>query len=155
MESHGGCAMSMTYDEARAALAAKAIAEQDLARLGVCPPWRHAAFAALETMLVASPLAGFTGQYVIYAILVLGMIAILRSDRRRLGVFINGYRRGRTRMVVLPLVLGVLALFSLSTAAVLFWQMPRLSVACAVIAFPLCYFGSVVWQKVFVRELGL
>jgi hypothetical protein len=147
--------MAMTYDEARAALAAKTIAEQDLARLGTCPPWRHAAFAALETMLVASPLAGEKGQFAVYGVLILGMILIMRSDRRRLGVFINGYRRGRTRMVVAPILIIVLGLFALSTVAKVIWHMPLVSVAAAVITFPLCYYGSVIWQKVFLRELGL
>jgi len=147
--------MSMTYDEARAALAAKTFAEQDLARLGTCPPWRHAAFAALETALVASPLASEKGQFGVFAAILVGLIGIMWSDRRRLGVFINGYRRGRTRMVVLPLVLTALGLFVVSTLAARVWDHPAIAIAAAVITFPVCYFGSVVWQRVFLRELGL
>jgi len=147
--------MSMTYDEARAALAAKTIAEQDLARLGTCPPWRHAAFAALEIMLVASPLASDKGQFVVFGVLLVGLYGIMWSDRRRLGVLINGYRRGRTRKFVLPLLLVALGLFTLSTVAARIWDMPALSIAAAVVTFPVCYFGSVMWQKVFLRELGL
>jgi hypothetical protein len=147
--------MSMTYEEARAALAAKSLAEQDLARLGTCPPWRHAAFAALETALVVTPLVPVTARFAILALAFFGIFLIVRSDRRRLGVFINGYRRGRTRMVVVPLLLAVLGLYALSTFAALEWHLPWVSLACAVITFPVCYVGSVVWQQVFRRELGL
>jgi hypothetical protein len=147
--------MSMTYEEARAALAAKTLAEQDLARLGTCPPWRHAAFAVLETALVLTPLVPIVARFGILALAFFGIFLIVRSDRRRLGVFINGYRRGRTRMVVVPLLLAILGLYMLSTFAALEWHLPWVSVACAVITFPVCYVGSVVWQQVFRRELGL
>jgi hypothetical protein len=145
----------MTYDEARAALAAKTLAEQDLARLGTCPPWRHAAFAAVETALVISPLASISGRFAILVVVFVGIFLIVRSDRRRLGVFINGYRRGRTRLVVVPMLLGILVLYSLSIVAVFDWHMPWVSLLCAAVTFPLCYFGSVLWQNVFRRELGL
>ncbi len=147
--------MTMTYEEARAALAAKTLAEQDLARLGTCPPWRHAAFAALETALVISPLASINGRFAILAVLFVGIFLIIRSDRRRLGVFINGYRRGRTRLVVVPMLLAILALYSLSTLAAFDWHMPWVSLLCAAVTFPTCYFGSMLWQNVFRRELGL
>ena len=145
----------MTYDEARAALAAKTLAEQDLARIGTCPPWRHAAFAAFEAALVVSPAVPIPARFAILALMFVGIALIVRSDRRRLGVFINGYRRGRTRMVVVPLLLLVLALYGLSLFAALDWHRPAISLACAAITFPVCYIGSAVWQSVFRRELGL
>jgi len=147
--------MTMTYEEARAALAAKTLAEQELARIGTCPPWRHAAFAAVETALVLSPLASVTGRFAILAAVLCAGVLIIRSDRKRLGVFINGYRRGRTRLVVAPLLLAVLALYVVSTLAVFDWHLPWVSVLCAAITFPACWFGSVMWQRVFRRELGL
>jgi hypothetical protein len=147
--------MSMTYEEARAALAAKTIAEQELARIGTCPPWRHAAFAVLETALVIAPLVPIAGRFAIFAGLLVGTLLIVRSDRRRMGVFINGYRRGRTRLVIAPLVVAILGLYILSSFAALEWHMPWISLVCAAITFPACYVGSMVWQSVFRRELGL
>jgi hypothetical protein len=58
-------------------------------------------------------------------------------------------------MVVVPLLLAILGLYMLSTFAALEWHLPWVSVACAAITFPVCYVGSVVWQQVFRRELGL
>ena len=147
--------MSMTYDEARAALAAKTLAEQDLARIGTCPPWRHAAFAALESALVVSPAVPIPARFAILALMFVGIALIVRSDRRRLGVFINGYRRGRTRLVVAPMLLLVLGLYALSLVAALDWDRPWISLACAAVTFPVCYGGSMLWQSVFRRELGL
>ena len=50
--------MMTTFEEqARLALMAKGAAEQDLARLAVCPPWRHAVFGGMMAALVASPAA--------------------------------------------------------------------------------------------------
>ena len=147
--------MSMTYEEARAALAAKTLAEQDLARLGTCPPWRHAAFAVLESALVITPVVPITARFAILIVLFAGLALIVRSDRRRLGVFINGYRRGRTRLVVVPLLLAVLVLYMISMFAAFEWHRPWISVACAAITFVVCYAGSMIWQSVFRRELGL
>lgn len=147
--------MSIPYEEARAALAAKTIAEQELARIGTCPPWRHAAFAVLETALVITPLVPIPVRFAILAAMFAGLILIVRSDRRRLGVFINGYRRGRTRLVIVPLLLAVLGLYSVSTLAMFDWHLPWVSLVCAAVTFPVCYFGSVFWQSVFRRELGL
>ena len=121
--------MSMTYDEARTALAAKTIAEQELARLGTCPPWRHAAFAVLETALVISPVVPLVARFAILAGMLVGLALIVRSDRRRLGVFINGYRRGRTRLVVMPMLLAVLGLYGISTLAMADWHLPWVSLA--------------------------
>jgi hypothetical protein len=102
-----------------------------------------------------SPLASISGRFAILVVVFVGIFLIVRSDRRRLGVFINGYRRGRTRLVVVPMLLGILVLYSLSIVAVFDWHMPWVSLLCAAVTFPLCYFGSVLWQNVFRRELGL
>jgi hypothetical protein len=80
--------------------------------------------------------------------------AIYRSDRRRLGVFINGCRRGRTRLVVVPLLLACLALYGASCYFALARDAPLISVALAAVTFGVAYQGSVIWQRVFRRELG-
>lgn len=147
--------MTMTYEEARAALAAKTLAEHEVARLGTCPPWRHAAFAAIEAALVISPAAGTTGQFATTAAALCAIALVVRADRRRLGVFINGYRRGRTRLVAFGLLVLLLPMFALSNWAALDLHRPALSVLAAAATFGFCYVGSVLWQRVFRRELGL
>jgi hypothetical protein len=82
--------MVTMVDEARVALAAKSAAERDLAKLAICPPWRHAAFAAIMAALVASSAVALPVRFAILAIVLVSIALVVRSDRRRLGVFVNG-----------------------------------------------------------------
>lgn len=68
--------------------------------------------------------------------------------------FINGYRRGKTRLVVTPLLMIALALYLASSYFAEFHGWPRVSLALAAVAFVVAYNGSTIWQRVFVRELG-
>ncbi|MFX4721701.1 hypothetical protein ABTB22_19965, partial [Acinetobacter baumannii] len=79
--------------EAHAALAAKQAAERSIAQLSLCPPWRHAAFAGIMAALVVSPALPLQWRFADVALALLAVALVARSDRRRLGMFINGYRR--------------------------------------------------------------
>jgi len=146
--------MITVREQAQAALAAKDDADHQVARLGECPPWRHAAFAGMLASLVVQPALPLAARFMMDGLFFLAVILIVRSDRRRLGVFINGYRRGKTRLVVLPLMLIWLALYAASYYFEKKFDAPLISVGLAVIAFVIGYYGSVIWQRVFRRELG-
>lgn len=144
---------SIDKDEARAALGALAAAQRDLSEMALCPPWRHGAFALLEAALVASPVLPFPVRIGLVAVVIAGFVLCMQHDRRRLGIFINGYRRGRTRRVILVLVPAVLALYLASVWATFEAGLPLVSLVLAVITFGVCLWGSVIWQRVFLREL--
>lgn len=146
--------MTTLENEARLALDAKGAAEQDLARLSVCPPWRHAVFAAVMAALIATPALPIALRFAVLCLVAVAIILIVQSDRRRLGVFINGYRRGKTRLVTFPLLAVIMILYAASVYAGLVGQRPAVSLALAAVAFVIAGIGSVLWQKVFVRELG-
>jgi hypothetical protein len=146
--------MNTIEQEARVALAAKGAAEQDLARLALCPPWRHAVFAAVMAALVATPAIILPLRFAVMVLVFAAIALIIRSDKRRLGVFINGYRRGKTRLVIFPMLVMILGLYAVSVHFGMTRGQPWISVAMAAISFVLAYVGSVVWQRVFVRELG-
>lgn len=146
--------MTTMQDEARAALAAKGAAEQNLASLASCPPWRHAAFAALMAALVAACAVPLAIRFSVLAMVLVAIGLIVQSDRRRLGVFINGYRRGRTRLVTFPMLAAILALYAASFHFGVTLARPGISFALALAAFVISYIGSILWQRVFVRELG-
>ncbi|HEX7851071.1 MAG TPA: hypothetical protein VF485_15180 [Sphingomonas sp.] len=133
---------------------AKGAAEQDLARLALCPPWRHAAFAAVMATLVATPAVPMPLRFMVIALIFVAIALIVQSDRRRLGVFVNGYRRGKTRMVTFPMLALILMLYAASCYAALDRGRPMISLALAAVSFMIGYIGSVIWQRVFVRELG-
>lgn len=141
-------------DEARAALDAKSSAEQNLARLALCPRWRHAAFGACEAALVATPALILPLRFAVLAVTMVGVALIVRSDKRRLGVFINGYRRGKTRLVTFPMLALIMLLYFASCYYGLARSEPSISLALAGVAFITGWMGSVLWQRVFVRELG-
>ena len=140
-------------EEARAALDAKGTAEQDLARAAVCPPWRHAAFGLVMGSLVATPALPLPLRLLALALILVGIGLIVRSDRRRMGMFINGYRRGKT-LIVSHLMLGfTLALFAISIRASDAGDLVT-PLLLGGAAFLVCVIGSVLWQRVFVSELG-
>lgn len=146
--------MATFEEQARLALMAKGAAEQDLARLALCPPWRHAAFAAVMATLVATPAVPMPLRFMVIALIFVAIALIVQSDRRRLGVFVNGYRRGKTRMVTFPMLALILMLYAASCYAALDRGRPMISLALAAVSFMIGYIGSVIWQRVFVRELG-
>jgi hypothetical protein len=88
-------------------------------------------------------------------ILILVAVAlIVRSDRKRLGMFINGYRRGRTLYVTLPMLAINLALYAASFHVAREVGEAWPSLALAAIAFIVSLIGSILWQRVFRSELG-
>ena len=147
--------MMTTFEEqARLALMAKGAAEQDLARLATCPPWRHAVFAGMMAALVATPAVPLALRFVLLALIFAAIALVVQSDRRRLGVFVNGYRRGKTRLVALPMLALILLLCAASCYSALDRGQPMISLALAAASFVIGYIGSMIWQRVFVRELG-
>lgn len=138
--------------------AAQALAfiEQSRVKLAAAtetPPLRHAAFAALMGALVASPAVPFPFRFLVLVAIFAAVAWIVRWDRRRMGIFVNGYRAGKTRWVTAALLLAVLPLYLiamwLSLDHAIWWAPLPLGLAAAVIA----YGGSVWWCWVFRREL--
>lgn len=138
--------------EAQESLAQIHASRAQLARIAHCPPSRHIAFAALEAGVVISPAAA---PYQLLALVpvVVGLALILRWDRRRLGMFINGYRRGRTRGVIAAFLPVVAALYAASVYFVLVQRLIWPSLLLGAVMFGVAAYLSVVWQRVFVREL--
>jgi hypothetical protein len=142
------------HEEAIAALDAKKSAQAQLAAAANCPPWRHAAFALLMGALVYSPAIPLPERFALLALILAAIGLIVQSDRRRLGMFINGYRGGKTRLVVFPILAIELGLY--------FWSFVRAEagdrttpILLALLMIVVGYFGSVLWQRVFAREMGV
>jgi hypothetical protein len=146
--------MSIAKQEALLAIAAKGEVEQNLANLSLCPPSRHAAFAALVATLVALPALPLPMRVVALVLIFASVYFIVQWDKRRLGVFINGYRRGKTHMVTLPMLMLVIGLYFASYYFSIERKEPVVSLALAALAFIIGYLGSTLWQRVFVSELS-
>jgi hypothetical protein len=145
----------MSPAEARAALDKVGATRAQIAAIGLCPPWRHAAFGAVMSLLILGlgfPLA----TQVACLCLAMGlMVLIVVHDRRRYGMFINGYRRGATLPVSGALLIAMLALIfvqiRLREQGVELW----VPIAVAGVAFVVAVAGSDWWSRVFRREMGL
>jgi hypothetical protein len=140
-------------EEARAALDAKGNAERQLAKAADCPPWRHALFGLVMASLIATPALPLPLRLVALAAIFVGIGLIVISDRRRMGMFVNGYRRGKTLVVSIALLVFDLVLYALSVRAEVDGD-TNLPLMFAGVAFGVNVIGSIVWQRIFVRELG-
>lgn len=140
--------------EARSALEAKRQAEAQMAKAAQCPPWRHVVFGLMMGGLIASFAFEFVIRTAILVIVLACIPIIVQSDRKRMGMFINGYRRGKTRVVTFGILILWLPLYALSVYYALDLHNHVMPLLLGVAGFVLAVAGSIVWQRVFVREMG-
>ena len=143
----------MEATEAAAALSAMQESRARLAAAANCPPERHLAFAGLLGGLVAAQAAPPAITMMLEAVFIVGVGLVIAWDRKRTGMFINGYRAGRTR----PLTFGLLAV-SLALAALGVWLKESYGlvwapVICGVVVAVFAYVMSMTWQNLYRREL--
>ena len=139
--------------QAADALAAVQASKAQLLKAASCPPERHLAFAGLMTGLVACPAAPVPVMLGIEALLLLGVAAVVQWDRRRTGMFVNGYRVGKTLWVTLPALVIELSLFGLGM-----WLSKERGIAWAPLvlaapAFVIALGASLLWGRVWKGEL--
>ena len=144
----------MQASEALSALEAKREAERSLAAAAQCPPWRHGLFGALMGVLVASPAVALPYRFGVLAVVLAVIPLIVRSDRKRTGMFINGYRRGKTRLVTFAMLAAIIGLYALSAHAAISNGDRVTPAILGVVTAIIATLGSVQWQRVFLRELG-
>ena len=145
--------MQPSSTEAAEALAAVRGSQAKLLQAATCPPERHLAFAALMTGLVACPAAPYPLMFAIELLMLVGVVLVALWDRRRTGMFVNGYRAGATRWVTFSILVVELGLFSLG-----YWMAKRegatwVPLVLTVPAFATALGGSVLWARVWKREL--
>jgi hypothetical protein len=144
----------MDRKEAQAALDEMNAAERKLATDGPdYPLWRHAAFGAVMAVMVLGQGFALPWSVVMLVLAMAGGAALVTDDRRRYGVFVNGYRRGRT----LPLTLLLLVMMLGAMAGEIYARTNGLSLVTklgiAGIAFSIATAMSVWWTRIYQREL--
>jgi hypothetical protein len=145
----------MDHSEALSALDAKRSAEAQMARAATCPPWRHGVFGLLMGGLVASPAFEMPIRIGILVAILATIPIIIHSDRKRMGMFINGYRRGKTRIVAFGILAVVLGLYAVSVVRGLDHHDHIAPLLLGAVAMVVAILGSMLWQRVFVREMGV
>ena len=111
------------------------------------------AFAAVLGGMVATQAAPPMIGIAIEALLLVGVGLIVAWDRKRTGMFINGYRAGRTQGLTFAL-LG----FTVAVLALVIWlKLDRgllwAPIAGGVVVAIVAYVASAVWQRIYLREL--
>lgn len=144
----------MDRDEARAALDGMDAAKRELALSAAnCPPWRHAAFGGLLALLVVSQGFQQPWQAAMFVLAMAGVAWLATDDRRRYGLFVNGYRRGRT----LPVTLALLGATLAAMAGEFHARTAELSLGTKLgigaIEFVLAVAASVAFARIYRREL--
>jgi len=143
----------MEATEAAAALSAMQESRARLAAAANCPPERHLAFAVLIGGLIAAQSAPPAITMMLEAVFIVGVALVIAWDRKRTGMFINGYRSGRTR----PLTFALLAV-ALTLGALGVWLKESYGVVWApvvsgIVVGVFAYFMSAAWQTIYRREL--
>ena len=142
----------MNADEANAALDAVTQANRSLAAVSAAPLWRHAAFGLVMALLMLSAALDHRLRLVPWLASMVGVGLLVWWDRRQTGMFVNGYRRGRT----LPLTIALLvAMLALAVAAVRLSASgePLLAFLTVPVAFVIALVTSLWWERIFLREL--
>jgi uncharacterized membrane protein len=151
MESEKDRPMQTT--DALSALDAKRTAEAQMAKAATCPPWRHALFGLLMGALIATPAFEFPIRMAILVVILCCIPIIIQSDRKRMGMFINGYRRGKTRIVAFGILAVELSLYAVSVIRGLDHNDHITPLLLGVAGVVIGTIGSILWQRVFVREM--
>jgi hypothetical protein len=140
--------------EAQAALDSIEEAQREFARSGPkYPLWRHAAFAAVMAALVLGQGFGQPWQLLLMLFPMAAVAWLVTDDRKRYGVFVNGYRKGRTlpvTILLLGLMLGAMGgeIYARSTDLGLLVKF-----GIAAFAFVVALAMSLWWTRIYDREL--
>ena len=143
----------MDRSDAHASLEAIRQTEDRLAGRMRWPLWRHAALGVFLALLLLGIALPFSWQIPI-TLLALGLIfLVIRSDKKRHGMFVSGYQRGRTGWVVAAIVALFIAMLLLANTLVtdpldsaLFWAIETVLLAGSTAL-------SLVWEKVYRADL--
>lgn len=118
-----------------------------------CPPMFHVAFGLLMGALVAGQALPVPGSLAVVAVCLAFIALMVRWQRRRLGFFVNGYRRGRTRVVAL-VVLAMVELLLFGSLWLKVHGLPWAPLAAGGLAAPIAVAGSYVWQAAYRMDLA-
>lgn len=100
--------MNEANDPRRALDALEAIDER-LAQRMRWPLWRHMAAGLLMSLIVAAAGVPRNLAAAAFAAGLVLVLVIVRDDKKRHGMFVSGYQRGRTKWVVAAIILTTLS----------------------------------------------
>jgi hypothetical protein len=102
--------LTISRDDAARMLAEVQAANAELARRAVAPVWYHPALGLLAGGMVVALNAPAPWAMAYNVVFLVGCGLLVLAYRRKTGLWINGYRKGRTRWIAVGLGVGFAAL---------------------------------------------
>lgn len=134
-------------DDARVQLEALGAFREKLAVELVCPWWNAPVMGGLLALLTFAMSLDPPFIFVLEG-LCIALIGIFYAlARRRMGYFVNGYRRGRTRKIAIGMMLAVYAMMALSGAGARVWHLAWLPWLATLGSFAIGYGAGLLWQR--------
>ncbi|ATC33958.1 hypothetical protein CA606_17380 [Caulobacter vibrioides] len=144
----------MTRDEdALRMLAELEAANADLAERAKAPVWYHPALGLLMGGLCAVQAAPVPGMLAYYGVFIAGVVLLVRAYIKRTGLWVSGYRAGRTRWIAVGLATITTGLMLLSA-----WLLHTRKETLAPFVFAgliavIVTIGGFVWEAAFRADL--
>ena len=143
----------MDRNEAQSALDAVKTMDRAMADRMTWPLWRHAIFGVMMALVLVAFALPPGAQLAAVGVLLVMVFLIVRDDKKRNGMFVSGYQKGRTGWVLalqFALLAGALAA---TTAWVddpfsspIFWTIAAILLAGSTAI-------SLIWEKVYRQDL--
>ena len=128
-------------------------ARSELARRAVAPVWYHPALGLQIGGLVAVQGQPFVILYPYYVLFGLGLWGLVTAYKRRTGMWINGYRPGRTRWVAMGLAVLVAAVMLGSVILMRTFGWTAAPLIGGAIAAVITTAAGFLWEAAFRRDL--
>ena len=144
----------MDRNQASESLAAIASANRAVAAASAAPLWRHAAFGGVMGTIVLSMALDTPLNFALLAGAMAVVAWLVHWDRKHTGMFVNGFRAGRTLPLTLAMLISTLALAVLAARlgnegeTGLAWLI-------GLAAFAIAFGTSLLWERIFLREMGV
>ncbi|NCP20136.1 MAG: hypothetical protein GW855_13370 [Erythrobacter sp.] len=117
------------------------------------PLWRHAIFGVMMALVLVSIASPLGAQLPILGIVLLSIFLVVRDDKKRHGMFVSGYQKGRTGWVLAL----QFAFFIAALVATEFWiEAPSSSPLFWTIAAAMLIGStmlSLLWEKIYQADL--
>ncbi len=144
----------ITKEEARASIEDVRSVRGDLADRADCPPaWRITVSVVGGAMVAVQAAPDFIAMSLSTCFLVV-IVAMTLIARKRMGFFLNSYRKGNTRRIAIALLVVIEAINLSSMWLKLEQHVVWAPLAAGAIIVPIILFGMKRWQNAYRSEFG-
>ncbi|WP_225198103.1 hypothetical protein [Gluconobacter oxydans] len=140
-------------DEALAQLEALGAFRGKLGNELVCPWWNALVMGGLLALLTFAMSLEPPFMFLLEGLCIALMGVFYAFARRRMGYFVNGYRRGRTRKIAIGMMLAVYAMMALSGAGLRVWHLAWLPWLATLGSFAIGYGAALLWQRAWQADM--